>query len=90
MPYVMRKMHIALSSSFTQENSRSSIIEWHHIYDLVMDLLRNHFKRKHKLFCDNYYYNSSPQLFMNLWYLGKGATGTVRPYRKEIPNLIFI
>ena len=22
MPYVMRKMHIALSSSFTQENSR--------------------------------------------------------------------
>ena len=55
-------------------------------YDLVMDLLRNHFEKGHKLFCDNYY--SSPQLFMDLWYLGTGATGTVRPYRKGIPNLI--
>ena len=57
-------------------------------YDLVMDLLRNHFEKGHKLFCDNY--DSSPQLFMNLWHLGTGATGTVRPFWKEIPNLIFI
>ncbi|XP_062604100.1 piggyBac transposable element-derived protein 4-like [Saccostrea cucullata] len=53
-------------------------------YDLVMDLLRNHFEKGHILYCDNYY--SSPQLFMDLWVLGTGATGTVRPYRKGIPE----
>lgn len=53
-------------------------------YDLVMDLLRNYFETGHILFCDNYY--SSPQLFMDLWVLGTGATGTVRPYRKGVPE----
>ena len=55
-------------------------------YDLVMDLLRNYFEKGHKLFCDNYY--SSPRLFMDLWYLGTGATGTVRPNGKGIPTSV--
>lgn len=53
-------------------------------YDLEMDLLRNYFETGHILFCDNYY--SSPHLFMDLWVLGTGATGTVRPYRKGVPE----
>nr|XP_022290940.1 piggyBac transposable element-derived protein 4-like [Crassostrea virginica] len=55
-------------------------------YDLVMDLLRNYYEKGHILFCDNYY--SSPRLFMDLWILGTGATGTVRQYRKGIPKII--
>ena len=52
-------------------------------YDLIMDLLRGLYGRGHILYCDNYY--SSPQLFTDLWDLGVGATGTVRPNRKGIP-----
>lgn len=55
-------------------------------YDLVMSLLRNHYACGHILYCDNYY--SSPQLFMDLWCLGVGATGTVRPNRRGIPQEI--
>ena len=55
-------------------------------YDLVMSLLRNHYACGHILYCDNYY--SSPELFMDLWFLGVGATGTVRPYRRGIPQEI--
>ena len=55
-------------------------------YDLVMSLLRNHYACGHILYCDNYY--SSPELFMDLWFLGVGATGTVRPYRHGIPQEI--
>lgn len=39
-----------------------------------MDILRNYFETEHILYCDNYY--SSPQLFMDLWVLGTGATVT--------------
>ncbi|VDI01309.1 Hypothetical predicted protein [Mytilus galloprovincialis] len=53
-------------------------------YDLTMDLLRGHFGKGHILYCDNYY--SSPQLFSDLWELGVGATGTVRPNRKGVPD----
>lgn len=53
-------------------------------YDLIMDLMRNYFEKGHILYCDNYY--SSPRLFMDLWVLGTGATGTVRSYRKGIPD----
>lgn len=55
-------------------------------YDLTMDLLRGYFGRGHILYCDNYY--SSPQLFLDLWGLGIGATGTVRSNRKGMPQLI--
>lgn len=55
-------------------------------YHLTMDLMRGFFGRGHILYCDNYY--SSPQLFLDLWELGVGATGTVRPNRKGIPQLI--
>ena len=55
-------------------------------YDLTMDLLRGYFGRGHILYCDNYY--SSPQLFLDLWRLGLGATGTVRSNRKGVPQLI--
>ena len=55
-------------------------------YDLVMDLMRNHFDKGHVLYCDNYY--TSPRLFMDLWMLGTGATGTVRQCRKGIPTAI--
>lgn len=55
-------------------------------YDLVMSLLRNQYACGHILYCDNYY--SSPQLFMDLWCLGVGATGTVRPNRRGIPQEI--
>ena len=55
-------------------------------YDLVMSLMRNHFSDNHIVYCDNYY--TSPTLFMDLWYLGTGATGTVRPNRRGIPQVI--
>lgn len=55
-------------------------------YDLVMDLLRGHYGKGHVLYCDNYY--SSPRLFLDLWDLGVGATGTVRSNRKGIPQSI--
>ena len=55
-------------------------------YDRVMDLLRNYYEKGHILFCDNYY--RSPRLFMDVWILGTGATGTVRQYRKGIPKII--
>ena len=55
-------------------------------YDLVMSLLRNHYACSHILYCDNYYF--SPELFMDLWCLGVGATGTVRPNRRGIPQKV--
>ena len=39
MPYVMQKMHIALSSSFTQEKQSVPPSSNGITYDLVMDLL---------------------------------------------------
>ena len=45
-------------------------------YDLVMDMMSGYCGRNHVLFCDNYY--SSHRLFIDLWQLGVGATGTVR------------
>ena len=55
-------------------------------YDLVMDMMSGYFGRNHILFCANYY--SSPWLFIDLWQLGVGATGTVRQNRKGVPQVI--
>ena len=55
-------------------------------YDLVMDMMSGYFGRNHILFCANYY--SSPRLFIDLWQLGVGATGTVRQNRKGVPQVI--
>ena len=55
-------------------------------YDLVMSLQRYHYACGHILYCDNYY--SSPENFMDLMCLGIGATDTVRPNRRGIPQEI--
>ena len=55
-------------------------------HELVMSLQRYHYACGHILYCDNYY--SSPELFMDLWCLGVGATDTVRPNRHGIPQEI--
>ena len=54
------------------------------MYDLVMDMLRGFDGKGYSLYCDSYY--SSPQLFWDLFELGVGATGTVRVYRRGIPQ----
>jgi hypothetical protein len=55
-------------------------------YDLVMDMMRGYFGQGYILYMDNYY--SSPKLYMDLFRLGCGATGTLRVNRKGIPKRI--
>ena len=43
-------------------------------------MMSGYFGRSHILFCDNYY--SSLRLFIDLWQLGVGGTGTVRQSRE--------
>ena len=71
---------------YTGKETASNAIQNGATYDLVMDLMRGFFGKGHVLFCDNYY--SSPRLFLDLWELGVGATGTVRPNRKGIPKAL--
>ena len=54
-------------------------------YDLVMDMMRNYFGKGYHLFMDNYY--SSPKLYIDLYDLEVGATETLRPNRKGVPQL---
>ena len=46
-----------------------------------MDLL-DYVGKGHHVFMDNYY--TSPKLFVNLWAVGTGATGTLRVNRKGL------
>ena len=55
-------------------------------YDLVMDMMRNYFGKGYHLFMDNYY--SSPKLYIDLYDLEVGATGTLCPIRKGVPQLL--
>jgi hypothetical protein len=54
-------------------------------YDLVMKLMRPYLHKGHQLYVDNYY--SSPSLFMDLYRVGTGSTGTARN-RKGMPAKI--
>ena len=55
-------------------------------YDLVMDLMRGYFGKGYHLFMDNYY--SSPKLYVDLFDLEVGATGTLRANRKGVPQTL--
>ena len=55
-------------------------------YDMVMNLVREYAGKGYHLFMDNFY--SSPTLFTNLWDMGIGATGTLRPNRKGTPKIM--
>ena len=55
-------------------------------YDLVMDLMRGYFGKGYHLFMDNYY--SSPKLYVDLFDLEVGATGTLRANRKGVPQAL--
>ena len=55
-------------------------------YDLVMCMLHGYFGRGHVIYMDSYYL--SPRLFLDLWQLGVGATGTVRKNRCGVPQYI--
>lgn len=79
--FVMRNMGIVWKWSCTQGN-----FQYPQCQRWDLRLLRNHYACGHILYCDNYY--SSPQLFMDLWCLGVGATGTVRPNRRGILQMI--
>ena len=52
----------------------------------LMILMRNYFGKGYHLFMDNYY--SSPKLYIDLYDLEVGATGTLRPNRKGVPQLL--
>ena len=54
-------------------------------YDLVMDIMKDYFRKGHILYIDNYY--TSPQLLMDLHKKGTGATGTARN-RKGFPAAV--
>lgn len=55
-------------------------------YDLVMDIMRGYFGQGYTLYMDNYY--SSPKLYVDLWTVGVGASGTLRANRKGVPQKI--
>ena len=55
-------------------------------YDLVMRMLRPFYFTGHHCYMDNYY--SSPKLYADLHSLGVGATGTLRPNRRGVPEAV--
>ena len=52
------------------------------LYDLIMRNLVGYYGMGYRLYCDNYY--SSSNLFLDLWQLRVGATGTLRLNRRGI------